>query len=90
MNRPRIERNRSRLLAALLAVGGATPAWAATVRLPFDMYFTTYDYVLGALLVLLVIALLVSITARVNREQQFEEPARAGPDLRWWKGHHQT
>jgi hypothetical protein len=89
MKSPRIEMNRPRLLAALIALGGVTPAWAAAMRLPFDMYFTTYDYVLGGLLVVLVAALLVSITKRVNQEAT-EEPVREGPDLRWWKGHHQT
>ena len=88
MNSPRTETARWRSPAALLGLGVVTPAWGATLRLPFDMYFTTYDYVLGGLLVVLVTALVVSISKRANQEPK-EASVREGPDLRWWKGHHQ-
>ena len=77
--------------AVLPAIGVATPAFGAPIRLPFDMAFSETDYVLGGLLLLLVVALVVVISMRhAKTDQTIAEPIAEGPDLRWWKSHPQT
>jgi hypothetical protein len=92
----RLGRGWSQTCAVLLGMGFVTPAFSATLRLPFDMGFSESDYILGGLLLVLIVALPVSITMRHAREERSSEErptveARSeGPDLRWWKGHPQT
>jgi len=77
--------------AVLPAIGVATPAFGAAVRLPFDMWFSETDYVLGGLLLVLVVALVASISMRhAKNDQTIAEPLPEGPDLRWWKTHPQA
>lgn len=84
----------SRAAAILLGMGVVTPAFGATVRLPFDMVFSQTEYILLGLLLALIVALVVSITMHHAKEERAEpstsEPHPEGPDLRWWKGHPQT
>ena len=84
----------SETLAVLLGMGVVTPAFGATVRLPFDMAFSETDYILGGFLLALIVALVISITREYARDEREErpsaEPRSEGPDLRWWKGHPQT
>jgi hypothetical protein len=66
------------LLAALpLALGAATPAWAA----PLDLPVPSRELILLASLLLLTIALAARIMQRHSRDDQATE----GPDMRWWK-----
>jgi hypothetical protein len=90
----RLGRTWSETLAVLLGMGVVTPAFGATVRLPFDMAFSETDYILGGFLLALIVALLVSITREYAREELSApsnvERRSEGPDLRWWKSHPQT
>lgn len=66
---------------ALLGVG---PAFGANLP-KFDLTFTPPDYVLGALLLVLIVALAVSLSRDHRRRT---ETARGEPDMRWWKNAH--
>jgi len=86
----RLGRGWSEALAVLLGTGVVTPAFGATLRLPFDMAFSETDYILGGFLVVLIVALVVSITMDHAREERSSvKPHAEGPDLRWWKSHPQ-
>ena len=65
---------------ALLAV---SPAFGAT----FDLALTRNDYALGALLLVLVIALGVSLS-RDRSNPSSDDAMREEPDMRWWKNAH--
>jgi hypothetical protein len=87
----RLGRGWSEALAVLLGMGTVTPAFGATLRLPFDMAFSETDYILGGFLLVLIVALVVSITMDHAREERSSvKPHSEGPDLRWWKGHPQA
>lgn len=86
----RVRRGWSEAIAVLLGMGIVTPAFGATVRLPFDMAFSEMDYILGGFLVVLIVALVVSVTMDHAREERSSvKPHAEGPDLRWWKSHPQ-
>lgn len=87
----KLVRGWSKALGVLTAIGVATPAFGATMRLPFDMMFSETDYVLGGFLLVLIAALAASISMRhAKKDQTIAEPVPEGPDLRWWKSHPQT
>lgn len=89
--RNKLVRGCSAALGALPAIGVATPAFGATRRLPFDMMFSQTDYVLGGLMLVLIVALVASISIRhAKKDQTIVEAAPEGPDLRWWKSYPQT
>lgn len=96
MKKPRNKPGRgwSGAVAILLGIGVVTPAFGATLRLPFDMAFAQTEYILLGLLLALIVALVVSITMDHVKEERTEhsslEPHPEGHDLRWWKGHPQT
>ena len=88
--RNKLVRVGSAALGVLPAIGIATPAFGATIRLPFDMAFSETEYILGGLLIALIVALVVSISMRhAKTDQTIAEPLPEGPDLRWWKSHPQ-
>ncbi len=93
----RLSRGWSEAIAVLLGMGIVTPAFGAALRLPFDMAFSETDYILGGFLLVLIVALVVSITMDHTREERSSnedrssvKPHSEGPDLRWWKGHPQA
>ena len=65
---------------ALLAV---SPAFGAT----FDLVLTRNDYALGALLLVLLVALGVSLS-RDRSGSSANAATTEGPDMRWWKNAH--
>lgn len=73
---------RSLVAAALVNLSVTAPALAAPTFLPFDITaFGARDWLLYGSIALLV----VSLAAKVIRDQYHSEPPPQGPDLRWWK-----
>ena len=72
-------------VAAMLAALGVSPAYAAALNLPLTpAQYMVAEYALGALVVALIAALIVSL-ARGHRDR---EAAKSSSDLRWWKSSH--
>ena len=65
---------------ALLAV---SPAFGAT----FDVVLTRNDYALGALLLVLLVALGISLSRDRSNPSTYDAMPDA-PDMRWWKNAH--